>query len=140
MSVQSGHRRAFFKNGWLWLRLLAAGVFLYPLWKFLRFNTPRKPELVKVDQKILPGEVFLDPDFILFRGEDNEVWAVSRTCTHLGCRLNYSIEKKLLICPCHGSRFTRAGKRIAGPAKRDLPRLPVEMTGKGRENAYIVSK
>lgn len=141
--MQSEPRRAFFKKGWFWLRLLGGGVLAYPLWRFLRFETPRKPELVKVDQKLLPGEVFLDPDFILFRGEGKEedkVWALSRTCTHLGCRLNYSVEKKLLICPCHASKFTRQGRRIAGPAKKDLPGLPVERLGEEPDDGYIVSK
>lgn len=140
-AVQSESKRAFLKNGWFWLRLLGAGVLVYPLWRFIRFSTPRKPELVKVEEKLLPGEVFLDPDFILFREDEGEkVWALSRTCTHLGCRLHYSVEKKLLICPCHASKFTREGKRIAGPAKEDLPRLEVEKMGKGPEDGYIVSK
>ncbi|MFO7760384.1 MAG: Rieske (2Fe-2S) protein [Desulfobia sp.] len=138
--MQSEHRRAFFKKGWFWLRLLAVGLLFYPLWRFLRFSTPKKPKLVKVNQRLLPGEIFLDPDFILFRGDNGRVWAVSRICTHLGCRLNYSVEKKLLICPCHASKFTREGRRIAGPAQKNLPRLAVEKMGEGPEDGYIVSK
>lgn len=41
-------------------------------------------------------------------------------CTHLGCALNYNSDEDTLECPCHGSRFTKDGKLINGPAQYDL--------------------
>lgn len=96
-----------------------------------------KPRLVRVNQQLLEGEVYLAPDFALFQGATH-AWAVSRTCTHLGCRLNYNEEEHLLICPCHMSKFTTEGKRMAGPAEKDLSGFKAEkMTGDGK--GYIVT-
>ena len=65
---------------------------------------------------------------------------MSRTCTHLGCRLNYQEDKGYIECPCHQSRFTPEGKRFAGPAERDLPTHPVTLKkdAQGRTTAYVV--
>lgn len=41
-------------------------------------------------------------------------------CPHLGCRVERDADGKALTCPCHGSRFDLQGRRIAGPANRDL--------------------
>jgi Rieske Fe-S protein len=36
-----------------------------------------------------------------------------------------------MICPCHGSRFTRDGRVIKGPAERALSKVTV--TGDGED-------
>ena len=43
-----------------------------------------------------------------------------RRCPHLGCALRYNTEEHTWDCPCHGSRFTREGGLIQGPAQRSL--------------------
>ncbi len=118
-------RRAYLLSGWGLIKFGALLSFLYPVFRFVKFYIPPKPRFVRVEKKLLVGDVHLDPDFILFVGE-NKVWAVSRKCTHLGCRLNFSEEAAQLICPCHHSKFTTAGIRVAGPAKDNLTQYPVE--------------
>lgn len=119
--------------------MLATTVVLaYPLSRFLFFYVPRQPRHIKVDKLLNDGDVFINPDFILFYMK-KKVWAISRKCTHLGCRLNYSEKDHLLICPCHQSRFSAEGKRIAGPAKKNLARFPVEIIEKNGKSAYIVT-
>ena len=59
--------------------------------------------------------------------DNNEIYALSLVCTHLGCTLNVSGEQ--LSCPCHGSRFDRRGNLLQGPANRPLKRLTVEKRG-----------
>jgi len=51
----------------------------------------------------------------------------SAICTHLGCLVNYSKEKREFICPCHGGRYDLAGKNIAGPPPAPLTRFPIKI-------------
>ena len=134
--VELGERRHFLSSGWNWLKLVAGVLFCYPIIRFVRFNVPPKPRFIKVEKKLLVGDVHLDQEFALFVTE-KDTWAISRTCTHLGCRLNFSEEDKQLICPCHQSKFTPHGKRLAGPAQKDLPTYKVEPLGEGK--GYIVT-
>jgi Rieske Fe-S protein len=98
---------------------------LYPLYRFIGFRLPRKPQRIEVAKQILPGQFRLFPNFILFAREDS-VWAISRKCTHLGCTLHYVEKDDLLECPCHQSRFSSGGRLLNGPAKAPLKTYPVE--------------
>ncbi len=40
-------------------------------------------------------------------------------CPHMGCALEYNAQEHSWDCPCHGSRFTEAGKLIDNPAMGD---------------------
>ncbi len=40
-----------------------------------------------------------------------------RRCKHMGCALEWNEEEESWDCPCHGSRYTRDGKRIDNPAQ-----------------------
>lgn len=136
--INNEERRSFFGIGWNWVRLAATAALCYPLFRFLNFQVPKKPRLVKVTKQLKIGDVYLDPEFALFQ-DANGSWAVSRTCTHLGCRLNYSEEDHQLVCPCHHSKFTVQGQRVDGPAQKNLPQFKVEkMSGQG-EKGFIVS-
>jgi cytochrome b6-f complex iron-sulfur subunit len=50
-------------------------------------------------------------------------YALSSTCTHLGCMTRYDVAGGEIDCPCHGSRFQLDGRVRGGPAPRSLPRL-----------------
>ena len=52
-----------------------------------------------------------------------EVIALDSTCTHLGCRVSWDAEAKLLRCPCHGGVYDTTGAVKAGPPPRALARL-----------------
>ena len=43
-----------------------------------------------------------------------------RRCSHMGCFLCKNPEEGTWDCPCHGSRFTKEGKVIDGPAKKSI--------------------
>ncbi len=111
---------------------------LYPVFRFLGMSVPPEPRYVSVTIKSLVKNFLVEKDFILFDGPDGP-WAVSRICTHLGCRLNFSEQENLLICPCHQSRFTVQGKRISGPAKDDLELYEAEKTGGDLQDNSIKS-
>ncbi|MCW5313599.1 Rieske 2Fe-2S domain-containing protein [Nostoc sp. KVJ3] len=52
-------------------------------------------------------------------------YAINPTCTHLGCTVEWDLEKNHFICPCHGSQYDSQGRVIHGPAKRSLPLITV---------------
>jgi glycine/D-amino acid oxidase-like deaminating enzyme/nitrite reductase/ring-hydroxylating ferredoxin subunit len=57
-----------------------------------------------------------------FRDEEGTLHAVSPTCTHLGCQVNWNSGDRSWDCPCHGSRFSPDGEILHGPAVRPLER------------------
>jgi Rieske Fe-S protein len=59
-----------------------------------------------------------------YRDERGELIAVSATCTHLGCRVNWNTAERSWDCPCHGSRFAPSGEVLQGPAVHRLERKP----------------
>jgi Rieske Fe-S protein len=134
----SPDRRAFLAKTETVVKFLAFFALLLPLARFLGFTPPVKPKFIKVNKVLKEGGFIIEPDFILF-DIDNEPLAVSRTCTHLGCKLNYHELEGLLICPCHKSRFGKDGKRLAGPARLDLPIFTVEKIGATDITGYIVT-
>jgi cytochrome b6-f complex iron-sulfur subunit len=131
-------RRSVLGRGYLWLRWLVGTLLLYPALKFIDFSPPKKPKLVKVSKDVPIGGFVVELDFILFVDKDGPR-AISRKCTHLGCRLNFQTKENVLLCPCHQSRFTTTGNRISGPAKIDLPSYPVKKMSSKEGKGYIVS-
>ena len=130
-------RRSFLAQAWIWLRLAAAGVLTYPLFSFLGYRVRRQPRRILVPKAIPLSGFIQEHDFVLFAGEHGP-WAVSRICTHLGCRLNYLDKERQLVCPCHQSKFTPDGKRVDGPARRDLAVFPVEGRPAADGAGYVV--
>jgi len=55
--------------------------------------------------------------------EDDGLHAISSVCTHLGCLVTFT--ENGFDCPCHGSKYDRNGKIVAGPAPRNLPWLEI---------------
>lgn len=54
------------------------------------------------------------------RDSDGQLHACWAICPHLKAVLRWNSAEKSWDCPAHGSRFTCAGKRLNGPAARDL--------------------
>lgn len=54
--------------------------------------------------------------------------AFKATCTHLGCTVQFSEEKDLIWCACHGGCYNPAtGKNVAGPPPKPLEKLAVKI-------------
>lgn len=60
---------------------------------------------------------------------DGRVHALSVVCTHLGCLVEWSPERKQLLCPCHRAAFGLEGNVIEGPPPRPLPTFQVSLAG-----------
>lgn len=65
------------------------------------------------------------------RGRDI-IYALSTTCTHLGCTPNWLEGEKKFKCPCHGSGFKISGVNFEGPAPRPLERYAIRKTEDGQ--------
>lgn len=123
-----------------WTLAITSAALFYPLLRFSGYTVKPKPRYIAVHKKILVGSVYTDHDFILFMLNDGPI-AVSRRCTHLGCRVNFRQELDVIECPCHQSRFSIMGTRLAGPAKQNLSTFPVKRLedNNGETTGYIVT-
>ena len=65
------------------------------------------------------------------RGRDI-IYALSTTCTHLGCTPNWLESEKKFKCPCHGSGFKISGVNFEGPAPRPLERYAIKKSDDGQ--------
>lgn len=57
---------------------------------------------------------------ILIRKIDGQFVALSATCTHLGCIVQYRKDAKDIFCACHAGRYDLKGRNISGPPPRPL--------------------
>jgi Rieske Fe-S protein len=64
--------------------------------------------------------VFIDRDGQGYR-------ALSATCTHLGCRVNWDASSEQFRCPCHGGVYDREGRVVSGPPPAPLQQLAVRV-------------
>ena len=92
-----------------------------------------------------PGSVTLNKEQRVFiiRAKEGYFYALSATCTHLGCIANWKPEEGIVACPCHGSKFSREGNVIAGPAPRPLPRYAMSLDDHGQlvvDKALVVGE
>ena len=55
--------------------------------------------------------------------------ALYQRCVHLGCRVPFCEQSQWFECPCHGSKYNRAGEYESGPAPKGLDRFPITVEG-----------
>jgi Rieske Fe-S protein len=72
---------------------------------------------------------FRSEGFFIIRRAD-EVFALSSICTHRHCKVRVE-EDGSFNCHCHHSEFDPDGHVTKGPARQDLPRLPVAWDARG---------
>lgn len=76
-----------------------------------------------------PPDPFVAGKFWLVNTEDVGPKALYMVCTHLGCLYKWEQANNRFECPCHGSKFTREGYYIEGPAPRSLDTFSVTVEG-----------
>ena len=105
--------------------------------RFLRLRAPASPALdvAGVDELAI-GSVkeFEYPSAgepcVLVRLAADRFVAYDRRCTHLSCPVIPRPEEGRLRCPCHDGLFSLAtGEPLAGPPRRPLPRIALEVRG-----------
>ncbi|MBX3379097.1 MAG: ubiquinol-cytochrome c reductase iron-sulfur subunit [Phycisphaeraceae bacterium] len=65
---------------------------------------------------------------LLIRAGEREFLAYSNKCSHLSCAVIPDVQSGRLLCPCHHGSFDLAsGRPLAGPPRRPLARIVLEV-------------
>ena len=65
--------------------------------------------------------------FLLARVGASTFSAVDAVCSHESCTVT-GAEGATYVCPCHGSRYSRSGQVLAGPARASLRQFATTFT------------
>lgn len=67
---------------------------------------------------------------LLVRLDEHKLVAFEQACTHLSCPVIPRIAESRFECPCHhGSFDLESGRPLAGPPRRPLARIKLELVG-----------
>jgi cytochrome b6-f complex iron-sulfur subunit len=68
-----------------------------------------------------------DPEGVYEGLMSDGIMALYQKCVHLGCRVPFCEQSQWFECPCHGSKYNRAGEYRDGPAPRGMDRFAVRV-------------
>lgn len=131
------------RDWWLvaaWMLFAVAslvGTLFYVL-RFLFPNVTYEPPLqfkAGLPGELAPGRVderFKEKFGTWLVRDDRVIYALSTTCTHLGCTPNWLEAEQKFKCPCHGSGFRKTGINFEGPAPRPLERYRIGLATDGQ--------
>jgi cytochrome b6-f complex iron-sulfur subunit len=117
--------------------LASAASFLYPIFSYL--VPPKLPDLG--GDAVLAARVSeLKPNTaktfrfgtrpgLLIKTASGEYRAMSATCTHLGCTVQYRPDLREIWCACHNGMYDLNGRNISGPPPRPLEAFEVQVRG-----------
>lgn len=117
--------------------LASAASFLYPVMKYL--SPPATVDMgtdlvvaAKVNE-LAPNSAkifrFGSKPGLLIRDGAGDYRAVSATCTHLSCTVQYRSETRQIWCACHNGTYDLNGRNISGPPPRPLEAYEVHVRG-----------
>jgi cytochrome b6-f complex iron-sulfur subunit len=92
---------------------------------------PRRRRVAKADEIPLHGGTLVpvDDEPVWVIRTANGIVALSAFCTHKGCVVRWTDERRLLICPCHNGEFDERGNVVRGMPLAALPRYQVAVIG-----------
>lgn len=64
---------------------------------------------------------------LLVKSEEGNFKALSATCTHLDCIVQYKEDTKQIWCACHNGIFDLNGRNVSGPPTRALNSYTVKV-------------
>jgi Rieske Fe-S protein len=127
-------RREFTKFLVLTSGAFVAGQCWMGLTSLARSNKPLPVKAITADGAVMRGQVVEfrypsdDDPCLLIRLPDGGLVAYGQQCSHLSCAVIPEPENGQLRCPCHHGFFEiRNGRPIAGPPRRPLPRITLEV-------------
>jgi Rieske Fe-S protein len=66
---------------------------------------------------------------LLILNADGTFRALSATCTHLGCIVQYRADLREIWCACHNGTYDLNGRNVSGPPPRPLTVFDVHQRG-----------
>ena len=134
-AVDEGRRR--------WLsRLLGTSLgatllsFAYPILRYLVPPAASEPSQSEVELDVKASEIlpntgrvvpFAGKAVLLLRTASGELRALTATCTHLACTVQYRAERSDIWCACHNGTYDVNGLNVSGPPPRPLTKLDVRV-------------
>ncbi len=112
--------------------------FLYPVLRYLVPPVSSEPSLAEIEldvkaSAILPNSGRIVPfsgkPVLLFRTAAGELKALTATCTHLACTVQYRGDRSDIWCACHNGVYDVNGTNTSGPPPRPLTKLEVAVRG-----------
>jgi Rieske Fe-S protein len=117
--------------------LASAASFLYPVLKYL--SPPPTVDLgsdvvvaARVgDLKPNSSKIFRfgSKPGLLIQDSGGDYRALSATCTHLSCTVQYRDDTHQVWCACHNGVYDLAGRNVSGPPPRPLEVYDVHVRG-----------
>jgi cytochrome b6-f complex iron-sulfur subunit len=125
---------AFFLGGGL---LATFASFIYPV---LRYLVPPVVADLGGDEVVAAKLTELKPNSgkifrfgsragLLIMNSDGTYRALSATCTHLGCTVQYRSDLREIWCACHNGIYDLNGRNVSGPPPRPLDVFDVHLRG-----------
>lgn len=104
-------------------------------WRRARRGEVPVRQIATLDQVPVGGSLVFhypeeDEPCLLLRPDDRTLLAYSQKCTHLSCPVVPEMEEGRLACPCHHGYFSLSeGRPLAGPPRRPLPKVTLQVRG-----------
>jgi cytochrome b6-f complex iron-sulfur subunit len=112
--------------------------FLYPVLRYLVPPLSTEPSLSEIELDVKASDIlpntgrivpFSGKPVILFRTAAGELKALTATCTHLACTVQFRGDRSDIWCACHNGVYDANGTNISGPPPRPLTKLDVAVRG-----------
>jgi cytochrome b6-f complex iron-sulfur subunit len=125
---------------WLLSTSLGATVlsFLYPVLRYIVPPLTSEPSLSEIELDVKASDIapnsgrivpFGGKAVLVFRTATGELNALTATCTHLACTVQFRVERSDIWCACHNGVYDTNGTTISGPPPRALTKIDVNVRG-----------
>ena len=137
LGIQVTGRRRFLQ-GLLGTGLLASlASFIYPLVRYVvppeSADLGNQEVVAALANELKPnsGKIFRfgTRPGLLIHTASGEYKALSATCTHLGCIVQFRPQQQDIWCACHNGVYDTSGRNVSGPPPRPLGMLTVHVRG-----------
>jgi Rieske Fe-S protein len=119
-------------------------IVFYPVFSFMKPPKQREVEVTSlkignVDDIEIGGSKIIrfgNKPVIVIRNGKEDFSALSATCTHLDCTVQYKKDESVIWCACHNGKYDLTGRNISGPPPRPLEKFKADV----KNNEIIISK